>query len=296
MARARLGEYSSDVIAVENLSFAYAGAGTDAVSELSFSVEPAEIFGFLGPSGAGKSTTQKILFGLLRAYRGSARVFGTEVSRWRSDYYERIGVSFEFPNHYLKLTGRENLKYFGALYRKTPGNASRLLDQVGLTDSADRLVGQYSKGMKTRLGVARALLHDPELLFMDEPTAGLDPASARGIKELIKAERCRGKTVFLTTHDMTTVDELCDRAAFIVGGEIRLIDNPRSLKLRYGAPSVKVEYSDGGERASAEFPLAGLGKNSRFLELIKHADPQTLHTQEATLEDVFIEVTGRKLR
>lgn len=283
------------MIEVENLSFAYSGADKDAVSNLSFAVEPGQIFGFLGPSGAGKSTTQKILFRLLRDYRGSVRVFGREVALWRSEYYERIGVSFEFPNHYLKLTGLENLKYFGALYASRRRRPEELLAMVGLAEDAKTLVARYSKGMKTRLGVARALLHEPELLFMDEPTAGLDPVSARSIKDIIKGQRGAGKTVFLTTHDMATVDELCDRAAFIVGGEIRLIDNPRSLKLRYGAPSVKVEYLENGARVAVDFPLAGLGRNAAFLELLRQHDVQTLHTQEATLEDVFIEVTGQSL-
>ena len=170
------------MIEVEDLAFTYAGADSAAVSDLSFTVTPGEVFGFLGPSGAGKSTTQKTLIGLLRGYRGSARLLGTEISDWRSSLYERIGVSFEFPTHYLKLTGLENLKYFGRLFAKSTREPRVLLESVGLEDSVDMRVGQYSKGMKTRLGVARALLHDPEVLFMDEPTAGLDPVNARLIK------------------------------------------------------------------------------------------------------------------
>ena len=283
------------MISIDGLNFSYAGASAPAVSGLGFEVEPGEIFGFLGPSGAGKSTTQKILIGLLEDYSGSARVFEREVTSWDGEYYERIGVSFELPNHYLKLTGLENLKYFRSLYRRDTHSPEALLDSVGLSDSADMPVSQYSKGMKTRLGVARALLHDPELLFMDEPTAGLDPVNARVIKELIKAHRAAGKTIFLTTHDMATVDELCDRAAFIVDGKIRLIDSPRELKLRYGRPRLRVEYLDDGQRGTADFSLEGLGDNAEFLALLKTREVQTLHTQEATLEEIFIEVTGRSL-
>ncbi len=272
------------------------------------------MFGFLGPSGAGKSTTQKILIGLLEDYRGSIRVMGRNLADWGSDYYERIGVSFEFPNHYLKLTANENLRYFGALYRGTNGGTKHppasLLELVGLEDDGDQLVSQYSKGMKTRLGMARALLHDPELFFLDEPTAGLDPVNARRIVDLIQDQRASGKTVFLTTHDMAVADELCDRVAFIVDGRIALIDTPRALKLRGGEPEVRVEYltdpsadratSGGGDtnsagRGSEQFPLAGLGDNKRFLELIRSREVQTIHTLEATLADVFIQVTGRGL-
>lgn len=283
------------VIEIEDLSFSYSGTGKPAVAGLSFNVAPGEIFGFLGPSGAGKSTTQKILTGLLRGYRGHARVLGREVTEWGGDYYERVGVSFELPNHYLKLTGRENLTYFGSLYQGETLDPFDLLATVGLAEDADVPVSRYSKGMMTRLGVARALIHQPELLFMDEPTVGLDPGNARLIKELIKSRRDTGRTIFLTTHDMSTVDELCDRAAFIVNGEIRLIDSPRTLKLEHGRSGVRVEYLDDGSTRSAEFALQGLGDDPEFIELLKGHQVQTLHSLEATLEDVFIEVTGETL-
>ncbi len=140
---------------------------------------------------------------------------------------------------------------------------------VGLADDGQMPVSQYSKGMKNRLSVARALLHHPELLFLDEPTAGLDPVNARRIRELIKAQKQAGKTIFLTTHDMTVADELCDRVAFIVDGQIRLIDRPRELKLRYGQARVRVEYRSVNGSESREFPLAGLGDNAGFLDLLR---------------------------
>jgi fluoroquinolone transport system ATP-binding protein len=149
--------------------------------------------------------------------------------------------------------------------------------------------------MKTRLGVARALLHDPELLFLDEPTAGLDPVNARLIKTLIKAQCDAGKAVFLTTHDMATVDDLCDRVAFIVDGRISLIEGTQALKLRYGSPRLRVEYVVDGGLSAAEFPLEGLGANASFMEVLRRHELRTLHSQEATLEDVFVKVTGRDL-
>ena len=283
------------MIVVEHLVFAYAGAREPAVDGLSFEIRPSEIFGLLGPSGAGKSTTQKVLIGLLRGYRGTVSVFDRNLAEWRGEYYERIGVSFELPNHFLKLTAIENLRYFRSLYGGATRSPRDLLDAVGLGDDGGMLVAQYSKGMKQRLGVARALLPDPDLIFLDEPTIGLDPVNARRIKDLIKREQEAGKTIFLTTHDMTAADELCDRVAFIVDGHISLIDEPRALKLRYGKHVVRVESDVDGRMEQSEFPLERLGHNEEFLALLRRDNVQTLHTQEATLADVFIQVTGRGL-
>lgn len=284
------------MIHVGNLTFTYHGADRPAVQGLDFAVRPGEIFGFLGPSGAGKSTTQKILIRLLRDFRGSVRVFDRDLRSWDEEYYERIGVSFELPNHYTKLTGIENLRYFGSLYEGEVADPASLLELVGLEDDGDMLVSQYSKGMKNRLSVARAFLNDPQLLFLDEPTTGLDPVNARRIKDLINAQKDGNRTVFLTTHDMTVADELCDRVAFIVEGRIELIDAPHALRLRYGRPEVRVEYEVDEGSAFEEFPLAGLADNAAFLTLLRERRVTTIHTQEATLESVFIEVTGRRLR
>jgi fluoroquinolone transport system ATP-binding protein len=286
---------SDTVIDVEALTFRYTGAAEPAVRGLRFAIRCGEIFGFLGPSGAGKSTTQKILIGLLRGYGGRVRVLGRSLPDWGSDYYEHVGVSFESPTHYLKLSALENLRYFGALYRGPTQAPERLLEMVGLEGDGATPVGHYSKGMKNRLSVVRALLHAPELLFLDEPTAGLDPVNGRLIKDLVRAQHQAGRTVFLTTHDMTVADELCDRVAFIVDGEIRLIDAPAALKLRYGERTVRVSYAGDGGAASRDFALDGLGDDAEFLELLRRQAVQTIHTMEATLEDIFIRVTGRSL-
>ncbi len=284
------------VVDVDGLTFTYASGASPAVRDLSFRIDGGEIFGFLGPSGAGKSTTQKVLIGLLRGYRGAVSVLGRDLATWGADYYEEIGVSFELPNHYLRLTGVENLAYFRALYRGGTRRPEALLEMVGLADDGARFVSEYSKGMKTRLGVARALLNDPQLIFMDEPTVGLDPASGRRIKDLVGGLKAAGRTVFLTTHDMTVADELCDRVAFIVDGQIRLVDSPHDLRLAHGARTVAVEYSLGGSPGRGEFPLDGLGANADFLALLRDATIHTLHTQEATLEDVLLRVTGHSLQ
>jgi fluoroquinolone transport system ATP-binding protein len=285
----------SAVIDVEHLTFAYEGADQPAVRDLSFSIDRGSIFGFLGPSGSGKSTTQKILIGLLRDYMGAVRVLDRDVADWRSDDYERIGVSFELPNHFLKLTALENLNYFAALYRGDTIEPIELLSNVGLEEDGDMLVSQFSKGMKNRLSVAKALLNNPELLFLDEPTAGLDPVNGRRIKNLIKEQRDADRTVFLTTHDMTVADELCDQVAFLVDGRIRLVDSPRSLKLSHGQRLLRVEYRSNGADALREFPLDDLADNAEFQDLLRTSDIQTMHTQESTLERIFIDVTGRAL-
>lgn len=283
------------MIDVESLQFTYRGTRRPALRGLSFSIQPGEIFGFLGPSGAGKSTTQKILTKLLTVYEGRVTLFGRDLAQWHADYYERIGVSFETPNHFLKLTARENLTYFGRLYRRRAAAPDDLLALVGLAGEGDVLVSQYSKGMKNRLTLARALLHDPELLFLDEPTAGLDPASARRIRELIAAQRAAGKTIFLTTHDMAVAEALCDRVAFLVDGRIALIDTPEALKLRHGRAQVDVAYQANGRPARQTFALQGLGHNQAFWQLLQSYPVQTMHTQEATLDEIFIQVTGQAL-
>ena len=283
------------MIKVRELTFTYPGSPLPTLKQLSFSVERGEILGFLGPSGAGKSTTQKILIGLLKEFQGDVSVFGKDLRSWRSEYYERIGVSFELPNHYLKLTALENLNYFRSLYEGETEDPNNLLDMVGLGDDGALRVSQFSKGMKNRLNFARSLLNKPELVFFDEPTTGLDPVSARRIKDIILEKKRDGRTIFLTTHDMVAATELCDRVAFMIEGEVKLIDSPRNLMLTHGARKVRVEYQGDDGIEQEEFPMEDLGRNEEFLRLLRTDSVQTIHTEEATLEKVFIEVTGRQL-
>ncbi len=285
------------MIHVHNLKFTYSGAQNETLHGLSFDIEEREIFGFLGPSGAGKSTTQKILIGLLQNYGGTVEVLGRPINQWGPDYFEQIGVSFEWPNHYLKLTARENLDYFRSLYRGDTLTADDVLSRVALNDDADKRVAAFSKGMKIRLNVARSFLHMPKVLFLDEPTSGLDPVNARRIKDLILELRSQGTTVFVTTHDMMVADELCDRVAFITDGNLRLIDSPSVLKKQYGKRTVRVEYLDqAADVRQQDFSLDGLGNNQKFIELLNSASRiETIHSQETTLERIFIEVTGEAL-
>lgn len=283
------------MIEVQNLTFAYPGKDEPAIRSINFGVEKGEIFGFLGPSGAGKSTTQNILIGLLRGYDGDIRVMGRDLDDWGPDYYEKIGVSFELPNHYRKLTALENLNFFRSLYAGPSEDPRELLALVGLEDDANTRVSQFSKGMQMRLTFVRALLHRPELIFLDEPTAGLDPTNARKIKDIILNLQSEGRTVFLTTHDMGVADQLCNHVAFIVDGDIAAIDSPRKLKLQSGERWVRIEYDTDGRTHQREFPLDNLGDDNRFLALLREERIETIHTEEATLEDIFIETTGRAL-
>jgi fluoroquinolone transport system ATP-binding protein len=283
------------MIHVENLEFTYHGGKEPVVRDIRFDVAEGEIFGFLGPSGAGKSTTQKILIKLLKDYKGKVEVMGRDLTQWDSDYYEQVGVSFELPNHYQKLTARENLDLFRSLYQGETEDPQVLLEMVGLGEDANTPVSAFSKGMQMRLNLVRALLHQPTLIFLDEPTTGLDPVNARRVKEIVLGLKAQGRTLFLTTHDMNVAEELCDRVAFMVDGKIVLIDAPRVLKLRYGSQRVRVEYHQNGGTQYEEFPLAQVGQNAAFLELIRTQELETIHTLEASLEDIFVQVTGRSL-
>ncbi len=290
-------EYDLNVnkmIKVKNLSYTYPKSTDAVLHELNFEIERGEIFGFLGPSGAGKSTTQKVLYKILHNFEGEVSIKGKPLNVWGKEYFERIGVGFELPNHYLKLTAKENLELFASFYSKESLlNFDELFEIVGLSDSINKRVEEYSKGMKMRLNFIRAVMHDPDILFFDEPTAGLDPINAQKIKRHIQKLKDQGKTIFVTTHDMATADEICDRVSFIVDGEIRLTEKPSVLKDKHGKHSVKVELQN---QRSAEFPIEDLGNNPKFLEFIKQDEISKINSQEATLEEVFIKVTGTKLQ
>ena len=287
------------MIVVQDLCYRHPGQDEDTIRGISFSIAPGEIFGFLGPSGSGKSTTQKLLIGLLKHYRGNMEVMEREARDWNHEIYRHIGVGFELPNHFLKLSGLENLDLFASFYgdeKLFVMDTMQLLEMVGLQDAATQQVGENSKGMKMRLNFARALLNDPSLLFLDEPTAGLDPVNAKTIKDIIRQQRQKGKTIFLTTHNMHDADQLCDRVAFIVDGELSLIDEPAKLKQQYGSKSVEVVIrSEQGQPETHHFELDGLGGNRQFLELLDAGKVESIHSQEASLEEVFIKTTGAQL-
>jgi len=276
---------------VENLRFTYPKNKEATLKGLSFSIAKGEIFGFLGPSGAGKSTTQKILIKLLEDYEGMITYNGKNIAELDDAFFEDIGVSFEMPIHFSKMTAMENINFFLKLYKKNHDIES-LMKRLGLWEDRDKMVSEYSKGMKIRLNFVRAMLNSPQMLFLDEPTNGLDPANAMILKDMIKEFRAQGGTVFITSHIMADIDQLCDRVAFIVEGQIKEIDSPRNLKMKYGKRTMRLEYKENGKTVQQEFPMDGIGQNSAFIELLRTKEIETLHSGETTLEDIFIQVTG----
>ncbi len=282
------------VFEVKDLRFTYRKSSIEAVAGISFTVHEGEVFGLLGPSGAGKSTTQKILTKLYTDYQGDIQYLGKDLSSYSNDYYEDIGVGFELPVHFSKLTGMENMKFFSELY-KSRADIEPLMKMVGLHEDKDRLVGEYSKGMKMRLNFVRALLNNPKVLFLDEVTNGLDPKNARIIKDAIRAFKENGGTVFLSTHLMNDVEELCDRVAFIRRGEIVEIATPRELKIKHGRREVKVEYFNNGKTDEATFELDGIGDNEDFTKLLKEKTIETIHSGETSMDEIFIAVTGEEI-
>ena len=284
---------AAPAINVDKLSHWY--GKLQAVKEISFEVYPGEILGFLGPNGAGKSTTIKVLTGQLDLKGGTAQILGRKIGRDDPQIQSQIGVTFEEKNLYLEMTALENLDFFASLFGiRNPGSLEAL-QRVGLADRARDRVSDYSKGMRQRLMIARAFINKPKVLFLDEPTDGLDPVTAADIRKTIKEEADRGAAVLLTTHNMFEADELSDRVAFINEGEIVALDTAENLKLKYGKRSVRVRLRDGDGVREEELPLDGEQSSARLSELAASPDLMTIHTEEATLEAIFIHVTGRGL-
>lgn len=283
------------MIEVEGLFHKYKGNDSYSVKDVNFKIEKGEIYGFLGPSGAGKSTVQKILCGLLDVQQGIVKFDGKSIKSQRKDFYEKIGVSFEFPNLYEKLTGYENLNFFRGLFKKETEDPKILLERVGLADSMNKKVKEYSKGMKQRLVFARSIINKPDILFLDEPLSGLDPTTAKQIKKIISERKKEGTTIFLTTHNMFVADELCDRVAFINEGAIVASDTPKKLKLKFGNSSIKIEYKKDGRKFEAIFFIDVDDEKERFKKIIDKSEIITIHSGEASLEEIFIKLTGREL-
>jgi len=278
------------MIEVEHLTRRY--GQVQAVNDISFSVNAGEIFGLLGHNGAGKTTTIRVLTGRTRPTSGRAVVAGCDVETERDKLKPRINLVFEDPNLYERFSGRENLKLFANLYGAPSGRPDELLEMVSLGDGADRKVKTYSTGMKQRLLIARALINDPKVLFLDEPTRGLDPSSARDVRNILAQLSREGTTIFLTTHYMEEADELCDRVAFLSAGEIVAIGTPRELKLRYGQRTVQVLLTSNDEYT---IHLDEPQDAHRLQDWMSAGQILTIHSQEGSLEDVFIEVAGRPL-
>ncbi len=285
---------NSDTIIVEDIKFNY--GNIQAVKGITFQVKEGEIFGFLGPNGAGKSTTIKMLTGQLNPENGKIRVLGLDITKQSGKVQAQIGICFEKTNLYEQMSALENLKLFARLFAVKKFDADELLIRVGLKGREKDRVVTFSKGMKQRLMVARALVNRPKILFLDEPTEGLDPASAKNIRKVILKERAKGATVFLTTHDMAEADKLSDRVAFINEGEIVALDTPHNLKQKYGKRALIAQIeSAAGELADREIIMDDANTANDVQTLFNKEKVVTIHSAEASLEDIFIQITGRGL-
>ena len=280
-------------IVAEDLRFSY--GDTLAVDGVDVRVEPGRTLGFLGPNGAGKSTTIKMLTGQLVPDSGRVEILGMTMPAQRTTIQGRIGVCFEEKNLYLAMTGEENLRFFARLFGMRGFDPAPLLERVGLGDRGRDRVGEYSKGMRQRLMMARTLVNAPDVLFLDEPTDGLDPVSARMIRDLIRAEAARGAAVLLTTHDMMEADQLSDQVAFINEGRILTLDTPEHLKLTYGTRSVRIRTQRSASQVDERvIPLDGDGA-AAIQQALAEGEVLTIHSEEATLEDIFVHFAGRGL-
>lgn len=282
------------VIAADNIAYSF--KSVLAVDHISFEIKEGEVLGFLGPNGAGKTTTLNMLTGLLIAQEGRIYIDELNIAFQMKEVQARIGVCFEEKNLYEEMSAVENLRFYAALFGIKTFDPTPLLERVGLpTERKDR-VANYSKGMKQRLMVARALVNKPRAIFLDEPTDGLDPVSARAIRQVILEEKARGAGIFLTTHDMLEADKLSDRVAFINDGRIAALDTPENLKHQHGQRLVRIRYREGGELKEEELSLEAKETGPRLDHLTAEYDIVDMHTEEATLEDIFIQLTGRKLQ
>ena len=279
-----------NAIEVENLSRNF--NSLRAVDHITFSVAAGEIFGFLGHNGAGKTTTIRMLSGQLLPSSGYARVAGCDVITEQRRLRPLIGVVSEHQNLYERMSGRENLEFAARLYGQDMRRVDEVLEQVGLTERAKDNVRNYSNGMKQRLLIARALLHRPQIIFLDEPTRGLDPVVGREIRRVILDLSHQGVTIFLTTHYMEEADQLCSRVAFLSDGRIVALDTPDNLKVAHGQNVIKVTLDDG---QTLNIALDNEHAGKQVEQLINEGHVRTLHSAEATLEEVFLQMAGREL-
>ncbi len=292
-----------------------------ALNGVNLSIQTGELFGLLGPNGAGKTTITRILSTILLPTSGTARVFGLDVVKSAGQIRPRIGLVFGGERGlYWRISGRDNLQYFADLYKMEPEISKKripeLLELVGMTERANERVETYSRGMKQRLHIARGLLHDPEVLFLDEPTMGLDPVAARDMRSVILGLKQAGKTIFLTSHYMFEVDALCDRVAVIHQGKILTEGTPASLKGLvadlevvelecYGVPlelitklrehprveSVEIEMRDQTQVLQIQAP-AGAELIQEFLGILQGVQVRKVVTRQPTLEDAYIKLVG----
>lgn len=284
------GDTVDKEIVTENLSKKY--GDFEAVKSISFSIKKGTIFGLLGPNGAGKSTTIKLLTCQFPPTSGTAYIGGLNTVLDAVEIKKKIGVVFESQNLYEELSVYENLNFFRQLYNSPKKRINEVLKIVGMERYQKNKVKTFSKGMKQKIMISRALLNDPEVLFLDEPGSGLDPRSAREIRQMILGLKEQGKTILITTHNMEEADFLCDYLAIIHKGSIIAMDTPGNLKKKYGKDVLMIKTVKGD---IYESPLNTKASSDIFEKLSENNQISLVHSKEATIEDVFIKLTGEKL-
>nr|WP_208459670.1 ABC transporter ATP-binding protein [Clostridium botulinum] len=263
-----------------------------ALKSLTFSIEEGEIFGFLGPSGAGKTTTIKLLTSQLIPTSDEVKVFGKDVYLNKKEIVKNIGILSDTSGMYDRLSVLDNLMLFADINAVSKKNVLEILDKIGMKDTIKKEVKKLSKGMKQRLMIARAVLHKPKLLFLDEPTSSLDPGTTLEIHKLLRTLNEEGTTIFLTTHNMFEADKLCDRVAFLNDGEIVDMGNPQALKLKYINDDIKVILKDESKEIMVKNNPEGALKIKGWME---KGQLIAIHSMEPSLEKIFLKLTGREL-
>ncbi len=278
------------MIKIENLDIRF-GQFT-AVKDLSLQVNKGELFGFLGPNGAGKTTTIRALNGAVKPSAGSIEVFGLEMPRYFDQVKPKIGYVPDTENHFEDMTGYENLKLYAQLYGVPLAQIDAWLGRLQLSEAAHVLVRNYSKGMKKKLLIARELMHEPALVFFDEPTANLDAHSIQLVRQLMQSLAQAGCTVFLTTHDMEEVEQICDRVAIIAKGQLLDCDTPTAFITRHAERFCDVQYDENGMTHRLSFHLDDATQKAKLAEVIQTQHCVRVHSREFRFEDVFKKLTG----
>lgn len=279
-----------DAIKINNISKSF--GSKKVLDGINLDVEEGEVFGLLGPSGAGKTTLIKILTGQLKGEHGTTAINGINSQQLKSTDYSSFGIMMDNFGVYERLSCFDNLKVFARIYRLDEENIRAALSAVGLESAGKTAAGNLSKGMKNRLRLARVFMINPSVLFLDEPTSGLDPATSEDIQQLILAEKKKGKTIFLTTHNMAEAEKLCDHVALLHKGKIVEYGSPQEVCRRYNhQKKLLIHLTDGTDK---EIPTDTHAAEMVY-ELMKNNMVETIHSSEPNLETVFLELTGEEL-
>lgn len=264
-----------------------------AVDRLSMSVRKGELFGFLGPNGAGKTTTIRVLIGGRAPSGGRVEIAGLRMPQQFDRIKPLFGYVPDTENHIEEFTGRENLELYARLYDIPLSDVGRVLAKLELSEAADLPVRAYSKGMRRKLLIAREILHRPRILYLDEPTANLDAHSTELVRRMLRELAADGTTVFLTTHDMQEVEQICDRVAILCRGKLVECDTPTNFVTRHAERKVAVQYEQSGEVLRERLDLDSDRERERLAHIVRHESCVRLHSQEFQFEDVFLKLTGQ---